>query len=96
MIFTSIFLNVFLCLILLNYQWREQKAVLYLCFIILLFNIRMNIGILLNSHTNLNELAILLFQTDPLAYLLGPFVYFYGRHRRVIGSGQSQTTFHES
>jgi AraC-like DNA-binding protein len=39
----------------------------------------MNIGILLNSHTNLNELAILLFQTDPLAYLLGPFVYFYGK-----------------
>ena len=79
MIFTSVYLNVFLSLILINFQWREQKSVLYLCFIILLFNIRMNIGILLNSHTNLNELAILLFQTDPLAYLLGPFVYFYGK-----------------
>ena len=79
MIFTSVYLNVFLSLILINFQWREQKSVLYLCFIILLFNIRMTIGILLNSHTNLNELAILLFQTDPLAYLLGPFVYFYGK-----------------
>ena len=79
MIFTSIYLNVFLCLLLINFQWREQKSVLYLCLIILLFNLRMNIGILLNSHTNLNELAILMFQTDPLAYLLGPFVYFYGK-----------------
>jgi len=79
MIFTSVYLNLFLCLLLLNFQWREQKSVLYLCFIILLFNLRVVIGILLNSHTHLNELAILLFQTDPLTYLMGPFVYFYGK-----------------
>lgn len=79
MIFTSVYLNVFLCLLLLNFQWREQKPVLYLCSIILLFNLRMIIGMLLSSHTNLNELTTLLFQTDPLGYLLGPFIYFYGK-----------------
>lgn len=79
MIFTSVYLNVFLCLLLLNFQWREQKPVLYLCSIILLFNLRMITGMLLSSHTNLNELTTLLFQTDPLGYLLGPFIYFYGK-----------------
>lgn len=79
MIFTSVYLNVFLCLLLLNFQWREQKSVLYLCSIILLFNLRMITGMLLSSHTNLNELTTLLFQTDPLGYLLGPFIYFYGK-----------------
>ena len=79
MIFTSIYLNVFLCLLLINFQWREQKSVLYLCLIILLFNLRMVTGMLLSSHTNLNELTTLLFQTDPLGYLLGPFIYFYAK-----------------
>jgi len=77
MIFTSIFLNVFLCLILLNYQWREQKAVLYLCFIILIFNLRLLTGILLNSPSHLNELSFILFHTDPMNILVCPFVYLY-------------------
>jgi hypothetical protein len=78
MIFSSVYLNVLLCLILLNKQWREQKSVLCLCLII---------GMLLNSHSNVNVLAILLFQTDPLAYLIGPTVYFYGQsvyHNQLV------------
>ena len=34
---------------------------------------------LLNSHSNLDILTRLLFQTDPLAYMIGPFIYFYGK-----------------
>ena len=70
MIFTSVYLNVLLCLILLNKQWREQNSVLCLCLII---------GMLLNSHFNVNVLAILLFQMEPLVYLIGPPIYFYGQ-----------------
>ena len=79
MIFTSAYLNVFLCLLLFNFQWRDQKSVLYLCGFFLLYNLRLTIGILLNSHSNLDLLTTLLFQTDPLAYLIGPFIYFYGQ-----------------
>lgn len=79
MIFTSVFLNVFLCLLLFNFQWREQKSVLYLCGFILLYNLSLTIGMLHNSHSNLDLLTTLLFQTDPLAYLIGPFIYFYGK-----------------
>ena len=79
MIFTYAFLILFLCLLLFNFQWKEQKSVLYLCLFFLLYNLRFTTGILLNSHSNVNVLAILLFQTDPLAYLIGPTVYFYGQ-----------------
>ena len=79
MIFTSTYLNVFLCLLLFNFQWREQKSVLYLCGFILLYNLRLTTGMLLNSHSNLDILTRLLFQTDPLAYMIGPFIYFYGK-----------------
>ena len=70
MIFTSVYLNVLLCLILLNKQWREQNSVLCLCLII---------GMLLNSHFNVNVLTLLLFQMEPLVYLIGPTIYFYGQ-----------------
>jgi len=79
MIFTPIYLNVFLCLLLLNFQWREQKAVLYLCIIILIFNLRLLTGILLNSPSHLNELSFILFQTDPIIILICPFVYLYSK-----------------
>ena len=64
---------------LLNFQWREQKSVLYLCIFFLVYNVRVATGILLNSHFNVNVLAILLFQMEPLIYLIGPTIYFYGQ-----------------
>ena len=73
MIITSVYLN------LLNFQWREQKPVLYLCIFFLVYNVRVATGILLNSHFNVNVLAILLFQMEPLVYLIGPTIYFYGQ-----------------
>jgi len=79
MTFAPIFLNLFLCLLLLNFQWREQKAVLYLCFIILVFNLRLLTGILLNSPSHLNELSFILFHTDPLNILVCPFFYLYSK-----------------
>jgi hypothetical protein len=41
--------------------------------------VRVATGILLNSHFNVNVLAILLFQMEPLVYLIGPTIYFYGQ-----------------
>ena len=79
MIFTSIYLNVFLCLLLFNFQWKEQKSVLYLCLFFLVYNLRLTTAILLTSHANVNLLTTLLFQTDPLVYMIGPFIYFYGK-----------------
>ena len=87
MIFTSAFLILFLCLLLFNFQWKEQKSVLYLCLFFLLYNLRLTTGILLNSHYNVNVLTLLLFQTDPLAYLIGPTIYFYGQsvyHNKLV------------
>ncbi len=79
MVFTSVYLNVFLCLLLFNFQWKDQKSVLYLCLFFLVYNLRLTTAILLNSHANVNLLTTLLFQTDPLVCLIGPFIYFYGK-----------------
>lgn len=77
MIFTPIYLNVFLCLILLNFQWREQKAVIYLCVGILITISRELSVILIHSPSHLNELTYLFFQTDPIGILGGPITYLY-------------------
>jgi len=77
MIYTSLFINLLLCLLLLNFQWREQKAVLYLCLILIIFNKRQITGLLLNSESNGQILTHLIFITDPITYLLGPLMLYY-------------------
>lgn len=77
MIYTSLFINLLLCLLLLNFQWREQKAVLYLCLILIIFNKRQITGLLLNSDSNGTILTQLIFVTDPISYFLGPLILYY-------------------
>lgn len=77
MIYTSIFINIILCLLLVNFQWKDQKAIIYLCFVLIIFNIRQLTLLLLNSQFDDIILTQLIFVTDPLTCLLGPMVFLY-------------------
>jgi hypothetical protein len=77
MIYTSLFINLFMCLLLLNFQWREQKAILYLCLILIIFNKRQITELLLNSDSDGIVLTQIIFLTDPIGYLIGPLTLYY-------------------
>jgi AraC-like DNA-binding protein len=77
MIYTSIFINIILCLLLVNFQWRDQKAIIYLCFNLIIFNIRQLTLLLFNSQYDDIRLSELIFVTDPLTSLLGPMLFLY-------------------
>ena len=77
MIYTSIFINIILCLLLVNFQWKDQKAIIYLCFVLIIFNIRQLTLLLLNSQFDDIILSQLIFVTDPLTCLLGPMIFLY-------------------
>jgi AraC-like DNA-binding protein len=79
MLLTSILLNLSLCLLVFNYQWKHQKAIVYSITCVILFNIRQIIILLLNSDSNSEILAALMFHLDPLTYLIGPFIFYYYR-----------------
>ena len=77
MIYTSIIINIILCLLLVNFQWKDQKAIIYLCFVLIIFNIRQLTLLLLNSQFDDIILSQLIFVTDPLTCLLGPMIFLY-------------------
>lgn len=77
MLLTSIYINVILCLLIVNFQWRENKTVVYLVLIIFFFNLRQLTGLLLVSNQNEDFLVKILFKTDPIVYLIGPLVLYY-------------------
>lgn len=77
MIFTSIYLNIFLCLLLLNFQWKENRSILYLCLGLIIFNVRLIMGFLLNTESNNIVLTKLLFVLDPMVALMGPITLYY-------------------
>ncbi len=77
MIFTSIYINILLCLLLLNFQWRENKSIVYLCLGLIIFNVRQITGFLLNTESNIEVLTKLIFVLDPLGVLLGPITLYY-------------------
>lgn len=79
MIFTSVLLNLSLCLLIVNYQWKYQKAIIYSIFLVIVFGFRHNALLLLNSYSNPEVLAVFMFHTDPLGYLMGPFIFYYFR-----------------
>ena len=77
MLLTSIYINICICLLILNFQWRENKTVVYLIPIIIIFNVRQITGLLLGSNQNEDILVKVLFKSDPFVYLLGPMILYY-------------------
>ncbi len=79
MLLTSVILNLFLCLLVVNYQWKDHKAIIYSIASVILFNIRQITILLLNSQSDPEILTALMFHLDPLTYLVGPFIFYYFR-----------------
>lgn len=77
MAFTSLFLNLIICLLLLIYQFKENRTVLYTVALILLANIRQIMMMQLNQLTNNWVFAILLINFDPFIILIGPLLLLY-------------------
>ena len=77
MIFTSIYINCFLCLLLLNFQWKENKSVIYLCLVLIIFNVRQIAALLLNSQSDNIVLTRLLYVMDPIAVMCGPMILYF-------------------
>ena len=77
MLLTSVLLSLLISSILLISHWSENKGIVYLVFVIILFSIRQFIFILIHSDAHVEVLALLLFHLDPLFFLLGPFFLYY-------------------
>jgi len=77
MLLTSIYINIAICLLILNFQWRENKTVIYLILIIIIFNVRQLSGLLITSYQKEDILVKILFKTDPIVFLLGPLIMYY-------------------
>jgi AraC-like DNA-binding protein len=77
MLFTSVLLSLLISAILLVSHWSENKGIVYLIVVIILFSIRQFIFILIHSDAYVELLALLLFQLDPLFFLAGPFFLYY-------------------
>jgi AraC-like DNA-binding protein len=77
MLLTSVLLSLLISVILLISHWSENKGIVYLIVVIILFSIRQFIFILIHSDAHVEVLAILLFHLDPLFFLLGPFFLYY-------------------
>jgi AraC-like DNA-binding protein len=77
MAFTSLFLNLIICLLLLIYQFKENKTVIYAVALILLANIRQIMMMQLNQLTNNWVFAVLLINFDPFIILIGPILLLY-------------------
>ncbi len=77
MLLTSVLLSLLVSGILLISHWSDNKGIVYLIVVIILFSIRQFIFILIHSDAHVEVLAILLFHLDPLFFLLGPFFLYY-------------------
>lgn len=77
MVLTSVFLNLIICFLLFVNQWKQNKSIIYLVFIILLTNTRQLIILLINEPLEDRVLAVLLVHFDPLAIVLGPLILLY-------------------
>jgi AraC-like DNA-binding protein len=77
MVLTSVYLNLIICLLLWVYQWRQNKAIIYLVSLILLANMRHVIILLLNQPIESRVLAVLLIHFDPVIIFIGPLLFLY-------------------
>jgi AraC-like DNA-binding protein len=77
MLFTSVLLSLLISSILLVNHWSENKGIAYLIATIILFSIRQFTFLLMHSDEHVEVLALLLFHSDPLLFLAGPFFLYY-------------------
>ena len=77
MLFTSVLLVVLVSIILLFSHWSQNKGIVYLVGVLLIFCIRQFTFLLMHSDAHVEVLALLLFHFDPLIFLIGPFFLYY-------------------
>ena len=77
MLFTSILLVLLVSSILLISHWSQNRGIVYLVVVLLLFTIRQFTFLLMHSDAHEEVLALLLFHFDPLIFLIGPFFFYY-------------------
>lgn len=79
MLFTSVLLVLLVSSILLISHWSQNRGIVYLVVVLLLFCIRQFTFLLMHSDAHVEVLALLLFHFDPLSFLMGPFLLYYLR-----------------
>ena len=78
MLFTSFYLSLIICVLMIIYQWNDKnKSFIYLLAIILVISIRQVQFLIFNQTNYTFELAIIFIHADPLTILLGPMTYYY-------------------
>ena len=77
MLFTSVLLVLLISSILLISHWSQNRGIVYLVVVLLLFTIRQFTFLLMHSDAHTEVLALLLFHFDPLMFLAGPFWLYY-------------------
>ena len=77
MLFTSVLLVLLVSSILLISHWSQNRGIVYLVVVLLLFSIRQFTFLLMHSDAHTEVLALLLFHFDPLIFLIGPFFFYY-------------------
>ena len=77
MLFTSVLLVLLISSILLISHWSQNRGIVYLVVVLLLFSIRQFTFLLMHSNAHVEVLALLLFHFDPLMFLGGPFFLYY-------------------
>ena len=77
MLFTSVLLVLLVSSILLISHWSQNRGIVYLVVVLLLFSIRQFTFLLMHSDAHVEVLALLLFHFDPLIFLIGPFFFYY-------------------
>lgn len=80
MVFTSFFLSLFICILILFYQWNdENKSFLYLCAILLICSVRQLELVLFKQLSYPTECAIIFIHANPIICMLGPLLFYYFR-----------------
>jgi AraC-like DNA-binding protein len=77
MLYTSVLLVLLISAILLVSHWSQNRGIVYLVVVLLLFSIRQFAFLLMHSDAHVEVLALLLFHFDPLLFLAGPFFLYY-------------------
>lgn len=77
MIYTSAFINLFVCVILFLYHWPQKKEILILILAIVGANIRQYIYLLVDVPQEINIYTLLFLNADPLSCISGPLVLWY-------------------
>ena len=77
MLFTSVLLVLLVSSILLISHWSQNRGIVYLVVVLLLFTIRQFTFLLMHSDAHVEVLALLLFHFDPFSFLIGPFFFYY-------------------